>query len=53
MCNLGKHALFRFSKIGMLKRTCFYCDLGLNYFINVIFFSSLDSDWLKSVPINP
>ena len=24
-----------------------------NYLINIIFFSLLDSDWLKSVPINP
>ena len=24
-----------------------------HYYINIIFFSLLDSDWLKSVPINP
>ena len=40
------------------------CSLGVGYihlflfcltnsFFNIIFFSLLDSDWLKSVPINP
>ena len=27
--------------------------LNVNIQINIIFFSLLDSDWLKSVPINP
>ena len=29
----------------------YFCLLRIEY--NIIFFSLLDSDWLKSVPINP
>ena len=29
------------------------CNQSNYYYINIIFFSLLDSDWLKSVPINP
>ena len=33
--------------------TADYDSAHANYTVNIIFFSLLDSDWLKSVPINP
>ena len=32
---------------------CIFMFCPTDFFSNIIFFSLLDSDWLKSVPINP
>ena len=41
-------------KKGSESKTLVHIVLNYDYSVyNIIFFSLLDSDWLKSVPINP